>query len=230
MAEKRMLNKTIIDSDAFLDMPLTTQALYFHLNMRADDDGFVNNPKKIQRTIGAGDDDLRLLIMKKFIIAFQSGIIVIKHWKMHNYIQADRYKPTVYQEEKNLLKVKSNKSYTLDFNEPEEPLSLNDVYSLDTECVQDGDTDKIRLDKNSIERENKFSPPSIEEIKKYCLERNNSVDAETFFNFYEAKGWMVGRNKMKNWKSCVITWEKRDNKDKPASQYHDVPDLPEGWR
>jgi 2-oxoglutarate dehydrogenase complex dehydrogenase (E1) component-like enzyme len=150
MAEKRMFSKLIIDSDAFLDMPLTTQALYFHLNMRADDDGFVNNPKKIQRTIGAGDDDLRLLIMKNFIITFQSGVIVIKHWKMHNYIQADRYKPTAYLDEKKLLSIKSNKSYTLDISDCEETLILNDVSSLGTECVQDGDTDKIRLDKNSI--------------------------------------------------------------------------------
>lgn len=152
MAEKRMLCKTIIDSDAFLDMPLTTQALYFHLNMRADDDGFVNNPKRIQRNIGAGDDDLRLLIMKKFVIAFQSGIIVIKHWKMHNYIQSDRYRPTVYQDEKNMLMIKSNKSYTLNGIDNEEPLNLNDVSTLYTECVQDDNTDKIRLDKNRLDK------------------------------------------------------------------------------
>ena len=80
MAEKRMFTQKIIDSDAFLDMPLSTQALYFHLNMRADDDGFVNNPKRIQRTIGASDDDLKLLVVKRFVIGFDNGVIVIKHW------------------------------------------------------------------------------------------------------------------------------------------------------
>lgn len=113
MAERRMFAKTIIDSDAFLDMPLTTQSLYFHLSMRADDDGFINNPKKIQRVIGASDDDLKLLIAKNFIIPFESGIVVIKHWKIHNYIRNDRYKETVYQEEKMLLSTKDNKAYTI---------------------------------------------------------------------------------------------------------------------
>ena len=108
MAERRMFAKTIIDSDAFLEMPLSSQALYFHLSMRADDDGFINNPKKIQRVIGASEDDLKLLVAKSFIIPFESGIVVIKHWKIHNYIQSDRYKPTVYREEKALLNVKTN--------------------------------------------------------------------------------------------------------------------------
>lgn len=112
MAERRMFAKTIIDSDAFIDMPLSTQALYFHLSMRADDDGFINNPKKIQRMVGASDDDLKVLVMKRFIIPFESGIVVIKHWKIHNYIQKDRYKPTVYAEEKKLLETKDNGSYT----------------------------------------------------------------------------------------------------------------------
>ncbi len=98
MAERRMFAKTIIDSDAFLDMPLSTQALYFHLSMRADDDGFVNNPKKIQRMIGASDDDLKLLFNKHFVIPFDSGVCVIKHWRIHNFIRNDRYVETVYQD------------------------------------------------------------------------------------------------------------------------------------
>lgn len=124
MAERRMFAKTIIDSDAFLDMPLSAQCLYFHLSMRADDDGFVNNPKKIQRMIGASDDDCRLLIAKKFLIAFESGVIVIKHWKMHNYIQTDRYKPTVYNEEKATLSIDENKAYTQ---------CIQDGYTMDTQ-------------------------------------------------------------------------------------------------
>lgn len=113
MAERRMFAQTIIDSDAFLDMPLSAQALYFHLGMRADDDGFINNPKKVQRSVGASEDDLKLLILKNFIIPFESGIVVIKHWRIHNYIRNDRRKGTVYLEEMALLDVKSNGAYTL---------------------------------------------------------------------------------------------------------------------
>jgi hypothetical protein len=140
MAERRMFAKTIIDSDAFLDMPLTTQSLYFHLSMRADDDGFINNPKKIQKMIGASDDDLKLLIAKSFLIPFESGIVVIKHWKIHNYIQSDRYKATVYTEEKERLKIKENKAYSLG----ETPMY--------TECIQDvSKTDtQVRLGKDRL--------------------------------------------------------------------------------
>lgn len=112
MAERRMFAKTIIDSDAFLDMPLSTQALYFHLSMRADDDGFVNNPKKIQRMIGCTDDDLRILIVKRFVLTFDSGVIVIKHWRLHNTLRKDRYKPTIYQEEFKKLFLKKDGGYT----------------------------------------------------------------------------------------------------------------------
>ena len=113
MAERRMFAKTIIDSDAFLDMPASAQCLYFHLSMRADDDGFINNPKKIQRAVGAADDDLKLLIAKNFILPFESGVVVIKHWKIHNLIRKDRYKETVYLEEKAQLETKVNGAYTL---------------------------------------------------------------------------------------------------------------------
>lgn len=112
MAERRMFAKTIVDSDAFLDMPLSSQALYFHLSMRADDDGFVNNPKKIQRMIGCSDDDLKLLIAKRFVLIFDSGVIVIKHWRLHNTLRKDRYKPTIYQEEFKKLILKSDGGYT----------------------------------------------------------------------------------------------------------------------
>lgn len=113
MAERRMFAKTIIDSDAFIDMPLSAQALYLHLSMRADDDGFVNNPKRIQRMIGAADDDMKLLVAKSFLIPFENGIVVIKHWKVHNYIRSDRKKQTVYSDEMALLEVRENGAYEL---------------------------------------------------------------------------------------------------------------------
>lgn len=128
MAQKRMFSKTIIDSDAFLDMPHSTQLLYFHLNMRADDDGFVNNCKNIMRMVGCKEDDLKILITKKFILPFQSGVIVIKHWRIHNYIQNDRYTETKYKEEKAMLLLDENKAYRLEGGQ-----CIQDVYSLDTQ-------------------------------------------------------------------------------------------------
>ena len=112
MAERRMFAKTIIDSDNFLDMSLSTQALYFHLAMRADDDGFINNPKRIQRMIGASDDELKMLIAKQYIIPFDSGVVVIKHWRIHNYIRKDRKQPSTC-EEVNQLQVDSQGVYEL---------------------------------------------------------------------------------------------------------------------
>ena len=226
MAERRMFAKTIIDSDAFLEMPLSSQALYFHLSMRADDEGFINNPKKIQRMIGASDDDLKVLIAKSFIIPFESGIVVIKHWKIHNYIRGDRIHETKYLEEKALLNIKKNGSYTIS----------SDICQSDVSQVTDKSQavgiprlGKVSIGKVSIDKDNKkkkelsydnsekekvrFVPPTIEEVKAYCEERHNNIDPEYFVAFYESKGWMVGKNKMKSWKSAVITWEK-NNRDK----------------
>lgn len=168
MAERRMFTKKIVDSDAFIDMPLSTQALYFHLAMRADDDGFVNSPKKIQRMIGATDDDMKVLVAKKFILCFDSGVIVIKHWKMHNYIQSDRYRPTQYREEKSLLFIKKNKSYSLS---PENA----EISTMDTECIQGVssleaqysiDKDRDSIDKDSID----YYSLSLEERIRIALE------------------------------------------------------------
>lgn len=111
MAEKRMFTKKIVDSDLFMDMPLSAQALYFHMNMNADDDGFINSPKRIQRMIGASEDDLRLLIAKGFLLEFDSGVIVVMHWLMHNTLKKDRYAPTQYQDEYAQLGIKDNKAY-----------------------------------------------------------------------------------------------------------------------
>ena len=215
-----MFTKKITESDAFLDMPSSTQMLYFHFSMNADDDGFVNNPKKIQKMCGASDDDFKLLIAKSFIILFDSGIIVIKHWKMHNYIQADRYRPTDYVEEKSMLGIKSNKAYTLD------------VSKMDTECIQNGyigkdSIGKVSIDKNSIDKDSKgesvrgekakrFYPPTLDEVKQYCEERKNNIDPMAFIDFYSSKGWMIGKNRMKDWKAAVRTWERKRKEESQA--------------
>lgn len=135
MAKKRMFSITIVDTDAFLDMPLSTQALYFHLNMRADDDGFVGNPKRIQSFIGASEDDLKLLIAKRFVLVFENGVIVIKHWRMHNTLRKDRYTPTNYLDELHSLGIKENKAYTDDIGKA--------VTTWLPDCCQTGTTDKV---------------------------------------------------------------------------------------
>lgn len=111
MANRRMFSLDVVDTDAFLDMPLTTQAYYFHLGMRADDDGFIDNPKRIQRMVGCNDDDLRLLLAKGFVIPFNNGVCVIRHWKVHNYIRGDRYKKTIYTAEMGMLTMSESGEY-----------------------------------------------------------------------------------------------------------------------
>ncbi len=233
MAEKRMFTQKIIDSDPFLDMPLSTQALYFHLNMRADDDGFINNPKRIQRTIGASEDDLKLLIAKRFLICFESGVIVIKHWRMHNTLRKDRYNPTQYQEEMALLDVKDNNSYTEKHpdnllattcqpngNQLEPQYSI-DKYSKEKVSLVEESTDSFADAKEggqAHKKEKRFIPPTVEEVREYCESRNNGIDAEMFVSFYESKGWMIGKNKMKSWKSAVVTWEQKRKNESVSVQ------------
>lgn len=146
MARKRMFSLLVVDTDEFLDMPSSTQSLYYHLGMRADDDGFVSSPKKIVKLVNCSNDDLKLLIAKGFIIPFDSGIIAIRHWKLNNDLKKDRYTPTIYLNEKSTLKVNKNKVYSIDGN------------NLDTKWIQNGnklDTqysiDKYSIDKNSKE-------------------------------------------------------------------------------
>lgn len=213
MAERRMFAKAIIDSDAFLDMPLSTQALYFHLSMRADDEGFVGNPKKIQRMIGASDDDCRILVSKRFILTFQSGIIVIKHWKIHNYIQADRFKETTYTEEKATLTLDSKKAYTECIHNASDSETK---VSIGKDSIELG-KDNIESARSALPPPKRFSKPSIEEIESYCKERNNKVNAQRFYDFYESKGWKVGSQPMKDWKACIRTWEAREETPRKAA-------------
>ena len=186
MAERRMFAKTIIDSDAFLDMPLSTQSLYFHLSMRADDDGFINNPKKIQRMVGCGDDDLKLLMAKRFILVFDSGVIVIKHWKIHNYIRNDRYKPTLYQEEKAELAEKNSKAYTFKTEaiESENHLGIPDDnrmgYQMDTQVRLGKDRLVKDKKKNSVEPSSTM-PELFEKVWKTYPKKTNKKKAREQF-------------------------------------------------
>lgn len=143
MAKKRMCSLQIIDTDAFLDMSQGPQLLYFHLLMRADDEGFINNPKKIMRMMGASEDDLKPLIVKRFILTFNSGIVVIKHWLIHNNIRTERIIETSHINEKMLLGVKNNKSYT-EIDNKNKGLKQN-VRQLSDKCPHSIDID-IGLD------------------------------------------------------------------------------------
>lgn len=118
MAQKRMFRLDVLETDAFMEMPLTTQALYFWLGLKADDDGFVGNPNMVTRNVGASSDDLKLLIAKGFLIQFADGVVVVKHWRMHNTLSANRYKETKYMEDKSILKIKDNKAYSLNSGNP----------------------------------------------------------------------------------------------------------------
>lgn len=208
MAERRMFAKSIIDSDLFLDMPQSSQCLYFHLAMRADDEGFVNSPKKIQRMIGASDDDFRLLVTNRYLIPFDTGVVVIRHWRIHNYIQKDRFKNTMYQAERSALSCDETGAYQF----------------MDTECIHDVSIletqvrlGKDRLGKSSLGEGNdgrdrpptSFEPPTVEEVKAYCQERKNAVDPQRFVDYYTANGWVQGRGgkQIRDWKAAVRTWE-----------------------
>lgn len=222
MAERRMFAKTIIDSDAFLDMPLSAQALYFHLSMRADDEGFLNNSKKIQRMIGASDDDLKLLVAKRFVIPFETGVMVIKHWRIHNYIQSDRFKPTVYTEERAMLTLKDNNAYTLD------TVCIQNGYSLETQdSIGKDSIGKISIGEDRKEESglkstsSHFTPPTLDQVIAYCKERQNNIDAEYFLDYYQARGWYLSNGKKcRDWKSCVRTWERnnKNNRFSPPAQ------------
>ncbi len=146
MAERRMFAKTIIDSDAFIDMPVTARLLYYDLAMRADDDGFVNSPKKIMRIIGASQDDINILIMRNFILPFDNGVVVIKHWRIHNYIRKDTYNSTPYLEQKAMLEIDENKTYRTKSNDT----SPSYLLSVDGSLTQ-ARIGKDRLDKESID-------------------------------------------------------------------------------
>lgn len=344
MAERRMFAKTIVTSDAFLDMPATTRCLYFLLGMVADDDGFVNNPRSIMRQSGATVDDMNLLIAKRFILTFQSGVVVIKHWCIHNTIQKDRYKETKYLGEKSELLLDSNGAYTtgdgvaLNTEKVRKPLTEAQQKRLDAKkesslpysfeykmrqafhgetcpicgCVMDGNNNltkptiqhnipislggkheidnisiiccgcnssiqnrqetppyntemvkavwerigngsgmdtQVRLGKDKLSKDKvgedsvedvpdinvghkptrRFTPPTVEEVQDYCWERGNGVDPQRFVDYYTSNGWMVGKNKMKDWKAAVRTWEQKESKapKKPAKKTSSFLDLVE---
>ncbi len=215
MAERRMFAKAIIESDYFLEMPQSAQLLYFHLAMRADDDGFVNKTRSTMRVVGCKEEDLVMLVEKKFLFQFESGVVAIRHWRIHNYIAKDRYTETVYKEEKSTLTLDENKVY------------IHAVDVARTSCVQD-DIEAVTQDRSGEERTGKkekadkpparhiFSPPTIDEVREFCLTNGYSVDPGRFVDYYTASGWIVGKTKMKDWQAAVRNWSRKENKNGKA--------------
>lgn len=169
MADKRMMSKSVIDTDVFLDMPTSTQCLYFQLLLRADDDGFLKNAKTIMRTVGASQDDMKLLIAKQYLILFDSGTIVIKHWRIHNYIKKDRYKPTDCEETR-LIDVNDKGEYIL-----LEPTCIQNGTTTEPTCIQNGTTGKVRLEielgksKGSVNKKIKKESALSADVKRQKL-------------------------------------------------------------
>lgn len=204
MAQRRMFSKQIVQTDAFMDMSPTAQNLYFHLSMEADDDGFVSNPKRIMKLLGSNSDDYKILIVKRFILQFKSGICVIKHWLIHNYIQKDRYLPTTHIKEKNLIQVEENGAYTE---------SIQDVSILDT---QDRiGKDRLELGKVRVEKEvfGEFKNVNLykEEYDKLV---NTFSEKNTLILIEELSGYIA--SKRKNYAShyaTLLNWGRRRIQD-----------------
>lgn len=221
MAERRMFTNKITEADAFTALPPTTQCLYFHLCMNADDDGFSNKIRQSMFNAHADQNDFQLLVDKRFIIPFESGVVVIKHWKMHNLIRNDRYHKTDYINEKATLVLKENGVYT---NRPQgdnqvTTICLPSDNQMETEVRLGKDSlgeDSLVKDRLDKGKRTRFARPSLEEVQAYITEKGYSVNAQQFIDYYESNGWKVGKNSMKDWKAAVRTWEAR-NKDRPST-------------
>lgn len=219
MTKKRMFNVDIVGSDAFLDLPHTAQALYFQLGMRADDDGFVGNPKTIQRIAGTKASDLDLLVKKRFLLQFPSGVVVIKHWKINNQIQKDRYTPTVYTEEYQSLYIKDNKAYT-----EADKGCIQSVSEMDTQIS----IDKNRLDKNSRGGEKHahgfFANVLLtdDELQKLAAEIPNYEEyIEKLSHYIESNG-----KKYKSHYATILMWHRKDREKQPAAPAETLPQTP----
>lgn len=220
MANRRMFSRDIVCSDRFLDMPSSAQALYFQYGLEADDDGFVSAPKKIIRLTNASNDDLKILIAKKFVLPFESGVVVIRDWKINNYLRKDRYTPTRFKEELKQLTLIDDR-YEIQTSSLGIPDGNQAVDMVDTQArlVKDRVV-KERVNSNGG-KSSRFVPPTVEEVNKYCLERKNNVDAQCFVDFYSSKGWYVGKSKMRDWKASVRTWERKEQSNNQSRTAED---------
>ena len=220
MAQRRMFSKKIVETDFFMEMSPTAKLLYFYLNMSADDDGFVGNPKTIKLISGATDDDLKILIAKQFIIPFESGVVVIKDWKIHNYIQKDRYNQTQYLDEKNQLLVEENGTYTK---------CIQDVSSLDTQVRLGKSKDRLGKSNNNMSDKSDDVIP-YSEIISYLNEKTGRSfrTTEAHKRFIKAR-WnenyklddfkMVVDNKVADWTGKTINGQPAEKYLQPSTLF-----------
>lgn len=210
MANKRMFALDVIDTDRFCEMPISARLLYYELGMRGDDEGFVQNPKRIMLTTGTTVDDLKVLAAKGYVILFDSGVLVITHWQQNNTLKNDRFRSTQCIEEKAQIQTTVQKTYRL----------LLSGTSLEPERNQFGtevEPQRNLTKRNKAEKKTRmsstrrFTPPTVEDVEAYCRERGNGVDAQRFVDFYASKGWKVGSAGMKDWRAAVRNWEQQDN-------------------
>jgi hypothetical protein len=196
MAQKRMFSLKIIDTDLFLDMPVSSQLLYFQLSMRADDDGFVSSPQKIIKIVNCSSDDLKILVAKSFIIPFESGVCVIKHWKIHNYIQKDRYQATLYDQEKSALE-DDNGAYKIT-----DTKCIQNVHKMDTQVR----LDKVRLDKVRVDK-----------VKKTFLSDSDEYRLSTFlWNYIKKNNDKAKEPNLQRWSKqfdSILRLDKREVED-----------------
>ena len=205
MGERRMLTRKVTDDDHFMSLSASAQALYLHLSMSADDDGFCNQVALCMFKAHASLSDLEALLKLRYVYQFESGVIVIKHWRMANALRKDRYTPTVWQKEFAQLSLKDNGSYT-----------LNGGCQVVANGLPSGcpNISKDNLSKSNKSRANKFTPPTLEEVKKYAVEHCKNVDPEHFYAYFtepndKGETWVDSKgNKVRNWKQKMLTWEK----------------------
>lgn len=227
MAERRMFTKKISDSDAFIELSAAAQALYFHLNQGADDDGFNNQVQMAMWKSHASIDDLKVLMAKNFIIRFESGVIVIKHWRMHNTLRKDRYTPTNFQEELAMLGVKENEAYTL--NGCQTVAKRLPQVSIGKDSIGEESIGEIKKGK----KRKAFVPPTFEEVLDYAKEKDREELAKEFFEYFSVGDWVDSKgNKVLNWKQKFLTWCGRNEK-KNATQVDDeevrIEELKKKW-
>ena len=210
MGDRRMLTRKVTDDDHFMSLSSSAQALYLHLSMSADDDGFCNQVALCMFKAHASVSDLEALLTLRYVYQFESGVIVIKHWRMANALRKDRYTPTVWQKEYAQLSLKENGAYT-----------MNGGCQVVANGLPDGcpNISKDKISKDKISKDKLISSgdkhhPTLDEVKEYCSDRGNKVDPERWFDYYTSNGWKVGKNPMKDWKAAVRTWERGESKVK----------------
>lgn len=215
MGDRRMLTKKVTDDDNFMALSASAQALYLHLSMSADDDGFCNQVSICMFKAHASVQDLQALLEKRYIYQFDNGVIVIKHWRMANALRKDRYTPTVFQEELAKLKLKENGAYTW----------LPDGCQTVANCLPQDNSSKDNLSKSNTppispsRGKREFVPPTLEEVEAYCRERNSPVDAKQFYDYFTAGNWYDSKGqKVRSWKQKLITWEKGGNNNAGINQ------------